>query len=208
MERELLINKVKTRMDEVSASGDLIVEVDIENTKPYDSIIDDLLDEAAMEILLKAPIYRLNVTSGKESITPIVDINDEKIGSFALPEDFVRLVYFKMEKWLQPVVSFAFPGDEIAIRQANKHIRGYVAKPVGVLYSTNYGNTVHYYSVPSKDDHVLESFLYIKECGATEIEDAQMIDAMCWICAGKALGVLGEKGLSDICYENAKGLMV
>ena len=43
MERSALINKVKTRIDEVSASGDVIVEVGVENTKPYDSIIDELL---------------------------------------------------------------------------------------------------------------------------------------------------------------------
>ena len=69
MERSALINKVKTRIDEVSASGDVIIEVGVENTKPYDSIIGELLDESALEVLLKAPFYRLKISSGNASAT-------------------------------------------------------------------------------------------------------------------------------------------
>lgn len=206
MGKEQLINKVKTRIDEVSASGDAIVDVGVENTKPYDSIIEELLDESAMEVLLKAPFYRLNVTTG--SVSAVMDSNDEKIGTITLPENFVRLVSLKMTSWLQPVTAFALPGDAVAIKQSNKYIRGGVAKPVAVLYKTDAGYMAHYYSVPTKDDHKVSEFLYIKKASATEIADSQMVDALCWICAGKTLGVLGEKGLAEMCYENAKGLMV
>ena len=206
MERSELINKVKTRIDEVSASGDAIVDVGVENTKPYDSIIAELLDESAMEVLLKAPFYRLDITTG--FVDAEMDANDEKIGMIYLPDDFIRLVSFKMASWLQPVTSFALPGDPVAIKQSNKYIRGGVAKPVAVLYKSEVGGMVHYYSVPSKDDHIVDSFLYIRRQDATEITDPLIVDAMCWICAGKTLGVVGEKQLADICYENAKGLMV
>lgn len=206
MEREQLINKIKTRIDEVSASGDAIVDVGVENTKPYDSIISELLDESAMEILLKAPFYRLNVTTG--SVQAIKDSNDEKIGTITLPDDFVRLVSFKMASWLQPVTAFAFPGDAVATKQSNKYIRGGVAKPVAVLYRTDAGYMAHYYSVPSASDHIVDEFLYIKKADATEIADSQMVDAMCWVCAGKTLGVLGQTTIANQCYENAKGLMV
>ena len=207
MGRSELINKVKTRIDEVSASGDVIVDVGVENTKPFDSIIDELLDESALEILLKAPFYRLPVYK-ETNLTATKDTNDDKIGSITLPNDFIRLVSFKMKGWLQPVLSFALPGDAVAIKQSNKYIRGGVAKPVAVLYKDDTNMYINYYSVASASDHQVAEFYYIKRLTAEGITDDQLVDAMCWICAGKTLGVLGEKGLVELCYENAKGLMV
>lgn len=207
MERSALINKVKTRIDEVSASGDVIVDVGVENTKPFDSVIDELLDESALEILLKAPFYRLPVYKAM-NLTAAKDANDDKIGSITLPNDFIRLVSFKMKGWLQPVLSFALPGDAVAIKQSNKYIRGGIAKPVAVLYKDDTSMYINYYSVASESDHKVTEFYYIKRLTADGITDDQLVDAMCWICAGKTLGVLGEKGLAELCYENAKGLMV
>ena len=203
-----LVNKVKTRIDEVSASGDALVDVGVENTKPYDSIIKELLDESATEILLKAPFYRLPITDGKDSAQVKGDDSDDKIGKLTLPEKFLRLVSFKMQSWLQPVTTFALPGDEVAIKQSNKYIRGGVAKPVAVLYKNSTSPYADYYSVATKDDHKIEELLYIERKTAVDMAGTDMEDAMCWVCAGKTLGVLGEKGLAELCYENAKGLMV
>lgn len=204
MERSALINKVKTRIDEVCASGDIIVDVDVENTKPYDSIIDELLDECAVEVLLKAPFYRLEVS--KADVTAIEDSTDKKIGSITLPNDFLRLVSFRMKEWQRPVVEFAIQGDIVSQKQYNKHLRGGLAKPVAVLSKTDVGYKATYYSVDKSHDVV--DFLYIKQTGAENIADMQLVDAMCWLCAGKTLGVLGQTGLIGQCYDNAKGLML
>lgn len=205
MERSALINKVKTRIDEVCASGDVIVEVDVENTKPYDSIIDELLDESALEVLLKAPFYRLNVTSA--TVTAKEEYKGSKIGTITLPTDFLRLVSFSMSDWQQPVTSFAIQGDEIAKKQANKYLRGGVAKPVAVLSKNSSGYSATYYST-NAETHSVTEFLYIKEVDATKVSDSQLVDAMCWLCAAKTLGVLGENTLANQCAENAKGLML
>ena len=195
-----MINKVKTRIDEVSMSGDVIVEVGVENSKPYDSIIAELLDESALEVLLKAPFYRSNITSGSPSVH-----TDDTTGSLTLPDDFLRLVSLRMSDWQQPVTELAIAGDEVAKRQANKFLRGGKAKPVGVLSKTSAGYKINYYS---SSTHTVEEFLYIKRDTAENIADSQLVDAMVWICAGKTLGVLGEANLANLCYENAKGLMV
>lgn len=226
MERTALINKVKTRIDEVCASGDTIVEVGVENTKPYDSIIGELLDESAIEVLLKAPFYRLNVTSatitcnvlGTKMITAnsiqgngakTVPVSVKNAGRAKLPTDFLRLVSFKMTEWKQPIDNLYMPSDEMAKRQANIHTRAGVVKPVGVLKKLADGYAIDYYSVSSEQDtHSLDEFLYIKKDTAENIADTQLVDAMCWICAGKTLGVLGENALANQCYENAKGLML
>lgn len=209
MTTQELVNKVKTRIDEVSASGDAIVDVGVENTKPYDSIIKELLDESALEILLKAPFYRLPIYTETPTVTQ--DVNDKKIGTIQIPSDFVRLVSFKMKGWLQPVTSFALPGDAVATKQSNKYIRGGVAKPVAVLYKNSTSNYAQYYSLASDtDEHKVVEFFYVKKLDAASFSGVciELVDAMCWVCAGKTLGVLGEKGLAEVCYENAKGLMV
>lgn len=222
MERSALINKVKTRIDEVSASGDVIIEVGVENTKPYDSIIDELLDESALEVLLKAPFYRLNISSGnvtatasssnKKSVlmtiggtTDVTNKADNQTGTIVLPVDFLRIVSLRLSDWEQPVTELALPSDEIAQLQSNKHLRGSAAKPVGILKKTAQGYVINYYS---SSTHSVEEFLYIKKDTAENIADTQLIDAMVWICAAKTLGVLNESTLSNLCYENAKGLMV
>lgn len=204
MERSTLINKIKTRIDEICASGDTIIAVGVENTKPYDSIIEELLDESALEILLKAPFYRLDISRGTMKATR--DSADDKIGHLTLPTDFLRLVSLRMDEWKRPVTEFAIEGDEVALRQSNKYLRGGVAKPVAVLSKTDEGYRATYYSVNSS--HSVSEFLYIKRDKAENIADSQLVDAMCWLCAAKTLGVLGENNLAKQCYDNAKGLMV
>lgn len=204
MGRQSLVNKVKTRIDEVCANADIIVDVDVENSKPYDSIIDELLEESAIEILLKAPFYRLNITNGE--LTATESSYDSHTGTIVLPDDFLRLVSFKMKDWHRPVTEFALQGSEVAKMQSNKYLRGGVAKPVAVLTKSEEGMRVEYYSV--RDSHEIEELFYIRRESAEGITDSQLIDAMCWICAGKTLGVLGQAQLMTICYENAKGLMI
>lgn len=217
MERQELINRVKTRIDEVSAAGDVIIDVGVENTKPYDSIIDELLDESALEVLLKAPIYRLPVYT----TTPTCAFTlDPLVGEIVVPDDFLRLVSFQFQEWQQPVTNLAMEGDEIAQRQANKYLRGGIAKPIGVLKKTSAGLRIVYYSrspevvwVPDSNGlqslvHSSPTFNYIKKDTAESIDDAQMTDAMVWICAGKTLGVLNQASLQNLCFENAKGLLI
>ena len=61
MNRSEIINKVKTRIDEVSSSDSLIVDVGIEDNKPIDEIIDEMLDGSILEILSSAPLHYLPV---------------------------------------------------------------------------------------------------------------------------------------------------
>lgn len=204
MERTALINLVKTKIDEVSSSDCPINAVGIEDNQPYDSLIESLLDESAREILLKAPFYRLPIESGTPEI--ISDPNDRTIGYIKVPANFLKLVSFKMTEWKRPVTILSIKGDEISKRQSNIHIRGGCAKPVGVLSRNQEGVIIEFYSV--KTNPQIQEFLYIKTDSAENINDAQMIDALTWICAGKVLSVLGQGNISNACYESAKGLLI
>lgn len=204
MERIALINKVKTILDEISSEAMPIVDVGVEDNNPLDQMIESLLDESAVEVLMKAPFYRLDITTWDAE--PVAYEKDPTTGYILLPEDFLRLVYFRMDDWLRPVTELATKGDPVSLRQYNKHIRGGVARPIGVLSKTADGMIIEYYSTFTKDHHV-EDFQYIRKAAAEEISD-QMVDALCWICAGKVLIVIGRADQAKNAYDNAQSLMI
>lgn len=205
MERLELVNMVRRKIDEVAAADTPLQAVTIADENSMDTIIESLLDESAREILLKAPIYRLKVTSATPSAQK--NSSDSTTGYIQVPEDFLRLVSMRMSDWQRPVVQLALQGDAVAMRQSNRHIRGGVAKPVGVLAKNEKGIVVEYYSTNAAE-HSVSEFLYIKSDTAENIKDAQMIDALTWICAGKTLSVMGNMTQAQNAYDNAQSLMI
>ena len=204
MERIALVNKVKTKIDEISSDSTPLVDVGMSDDNPVDQIIESLLDESAVEILLKAPFYRLNISSAE--VDPEQDVVDTTIGTFILPKDFLRLVYFKMSDWQKPVTELAMKGDEISNRQYNKHIRGGIARPVGVLSKDERGMLIEYYST-KEQLHSVTEFKYIKRESAEKIPN-ELVDALVWICAGKVMTVFGNEAAAKNAYDNAQSLMM
>lgn len=204
MDRIALVNKVKTLLDEISPADAMIVDVGVEDNNPIDQIIESLLDESAIELLLKAPFYRLDIAT--LDADPIANEHDKTTGYITLPDDFLRLVYFRMSDWLRPVTELAMQGDALSLRQYNKHIRGGVARPVGVLSKNREGMIVEYYSTNAQQ-HQVADFQYIKRVCAEQIP-TQLVDALCWICAGKSLVVMGRADAAKTAYDNAQGLML
>lgn len=203
MERQALVNKVKVKIDEIVSEDTPLVDVGISDQSPIDEIIDELLDESAVELLLKAPFHRLDISSAKPSTTVG---SDPVVGHFDLPEDFLRLVYFRMSDWLRPVTELSIKGDAVSLRQANKHIRGGIVRPVGVLAKTDQGLRIEYYSTMAAK-HTVEEFYYIKREKAENIPD-QMVDVLLWICAGKVLTVFSRSEDAKNAFDNAQGLMI
>lgn len=203
MDRTALINQVKSKIDELSPSDALIVEVGQDDNKPIDTIIGDLLDESAKEVLLKAPIHRLPATSSANVAT--ADAGDSTIGTIDVPTDFLRLVELKMTQWKRPVTELQQQGSKIAERQYNKYLRGGTVKPVAVLSHRATKLVIEYFSVETV--HTVERFLYIKKDVAENIPEI-LQDALCWICASRVLSVFGKVAESQKAEGNAISLMM
>ena len=213
MSRTGLINTVKTKIDEISSYDSLIVDVGLEDNNPIDTVIDELLDECAKEVLLRAPIYRLTPTPSNASA--IADLSKIYTGTIPLPADFVRIAELKMTEWERPVTELQQQGSEIAKRQHNRWLRAKSSKPVAILSSrvqssvspptyTTYP-VIEYYSV--KTNHTISHFTYIKKEVAENIPE-WLQDALCWICASKILGIYGKANESKQALENAVGLLI
>lgn len=206
MERPELINKVKSKLDEISSSSDLLINVGVEDNSPLDEIIGSLLDESVRDLLLKGPIHRLPIK--KLEASPKANTEDVNMGSVELPADFIRLVSFRMKGWKRSVTSPALEGDEIALRQSNAFLRGGVAKPVGVIRTSPTGLVMDYYSILAEEAHVIETLDYIASCTPEEILNEQMIDALTWICTCKVLGVLRQDVAAENASKTAQSLMI
>lgn len=187
MTRNELINRVKSNLDEISPSGSLIVDVGVEDNNPLDEIINNLLDESAKEVLIKAPVIRLNATKATETATQ--DPRDSKIGTIDIPEDFLRIVELKMADWYRSVTEIHAQGTPIANMQYNKYTRAGVVKPIAVLSHRENKTVIEYYSVNTS--HAIDRFMYIKKESAENIPEI-LQDALCWICASRVLFATGS----------------
>ena len=127
MTREELIRKVALKMDEISSSTDVIVSVTAADNNPLYTQINDLLDESINDVLMKAPVFRLDSQAKKAeglAVTPKKIFNESRVAAqFSAPDDFLRLVSITDENHFQrPIVDFSVEGDDVDKRQHNRFL--------------------------------------------------------------------------------------
>lgn len=226
MTREELIKKVALKMDEISSSDDVIVPVNASDNNPLYTQINNLLNEAVNDVLMKAPIYRLQSqvvsleVSHKVKDKTVLDYEIENIFSntrkkvvIPVSDEFLRLVSISDDKFQRPIVDLAFEGDDIDKKQHNRFLVAKNAKPVAVIGNTASGRTISLYSYDSKETPN-PSVLYIKRYNNdsdtkadTDLDD-YMIDVVSWACAGRVFSAQGDINKGKLCDENAAALMV
>lgn len=215
MERIELIKKVALKMDEISSSNQVVVDVLDSDNNPLYALIDGLLNESINDVLTKAPVYRISDTftateADQEGSIAILG-NTRRAGVISLPEDFIRLVSISASDLDRHIVDLAIEGDETDKRQHNKFLVAKNAKPVGVLGRADEGHRVIYVYSFEKDITPLMSLTYVKRFTDTvnDIDlDDYMSELVSWVCAGRVFAVQGDINRGKICDENAAALMV
>lgn len=227
MTREELIKKVALKMDEISSSDDVIVPVNASDNNPLYTQINNLLNEAVNDVLMKAPIYRLQSQvvslemSHKVKDETVLDYEIENIFSntrkkvvIPISDEFLRLVSISDDKFQRPVVDLAFEGDDIDKKQHNRFLVAKNAKPVAVIGNTAKSRAISLYSY-HLNDVPNPSVLYIKRYNNDNDDtktdaglDDYMIDVVSWACAGRVFSAQGDINKGKLCDENAAALMV
>jgi hypothetical protein len=217
MTREELIKKVALKMDEVSSSDEVIVPVGTGDNNPLYTQIDNLLNESVNDVLMKAPIYRIQSQIASLDTFTTKDIHayteTRKAVVFSVPNDFIRFAQVNDDAFARPIVDLAIEGDSIDKRQHNKNLVAKNAKPVAVIGNTANGREISLYSYhPS--DIPNRSVLYIKRynneqdtTADTDLDD-YLIDVVSWTCAGKVFAAQGDINKGKICDENAAAIMI
>lgn len=215
MTREELIKKVAMKMDEISSSDDVIVPVGTGDNNPLYTQINYLLNESVNDVLMKAPIYRLQsqTTQAAGATAGFIFAQSRRVATIELSNDFLRMVSITDPSFQRPIIELAIEGDDISKRQHNKFLVAKSAKPVAVMGTGNNSRkiTCYSYDVNATPNPTL---VYIKRYDSdndTTAEvglDEYLIDIVSWVCAGRVFAAQGDVNKGKICDDNALALMV
>jgi hypothetical protein len=127
---------------------------------------------------------------------PIKGDGPDGTGYVVLPNDFLKLISFRMKGWKNNVTTLRSETEDENRRQTNEYTRGNANRPVCVLRWTTHENelskAIYYYSLPrmaDATDHVVNEALYISNINLdeeTEINDI-MGNALAHLAAATVL---------------------
>lgn len=150
---------VRVVLDENQVS-DNMMDID---TLSLDEIIRSKVEEAVNNAHLLAPIYMLEQgNSFADSIAW-----DEEVGKgpgwTILPNDFNRLISFKMSDWERPVYSAILPNDPLYALQKSRFagVRGNTQKPVCTIAMRPVGRVLEFYSCAKGEDVSVDMAVYL-----------------------------------------------
>lgn len=199
---------VRVAIDENKTSEQLIADEDID-TLSLEEIVRSKIVEAVRRVITEAPIHLLD---GGEPFGDAVYWRDKGSGWTLLPDDFMRLLIFKMSDWERPVyepITAADPQYQLQ-HSRYKGVRGNVQKPVVAIVSRAEGRVLELYSCNSKDATV-EQALYMPlprvDCdGGINIPE-RCYRSVVYMAASLVLATIGN-ALSQTMSELSKQLLI
>lgn len=204
MTRSELIIRVKTKLDEYAPTGVSL---------PFDDYVGPLLDEAARDLLERAPLHLMTPTS----IPYSASVYENEKSYIPVPGDFVRLYEIKYPLWKKSVrTAISRENPEYQI-QENEFIKGGYGRPVVAVVTTSVlGGAITKYLECSKviDGATPLVATYVKTFGTTldpENLNDLLADALTWLASSKIMGILGygEKAQAMIQqFQNSLNLLV
>lgn len=208
MNRSDIIKSVRARIDEVATAQNLILDVGIEDNKPIDVIIDEVLDGCILHILSVAPY---DILPNKEVVLDAVIKADpaisiagcsivKNIAEITVPDHFLRLVSLSLSEWNNPVAELSPINSAIARRQGDIFLRGGIDNPVAIRNN----NKIECYSSSSSQDKATLSYIEDITFNGSDcvLDNPKAINALLWDCAGKTLLVLGNSA-SKMCEDKS-----
>lgn len=141
-----LVKEIRVAIDSNLKSDQLTGISDID-TLALEEIIGSKIAEAARIVVLNAPSYLLD---GGKSLGSTVTWNGTS-GRMTLPEDFLRLVVFKMSDWSRGVTVPISETDPLYAQQSSRWagVRGNPQKPVVAIVPNSNGLVLEFYSSKS-----------------------------------------------------------
>lgn len=200
---------VRVAMDENKTSEQLIADEDID-TLSLDDIVRSKIVEAVRRVVTEAPVHLLD---GGVPFGDAVYWRGKGSGWTLLPDDFMRLLIFKMSDWERPVyepITAADPQYQLQFSRY-KGLRGNPQKPVVAIVSRAEGRVLELYSCKDTDATV-EQAVYIPlpkvDCdGGIEIPE-RCYTSVVYQTASLVLASVGQADLSSIMSELSKQLLI
>lgn len=200
---------VRIAIDENKTSEQLIADEDID-TLSLDDIVRSKIVEAVRRVITEAPVHLLD---GGVPFGDAVYWRDKGAGWTLLPDDFMRLLIFKMSDWERPVYEPITAADAKYQLQFSRYkgVRGNPQKPVVAIVSRAEGRALELFSCKSQSATV-EQAVYIPlprvDCdGGIEIPERCYTSAV-YQAASLVLATIGQGELSSLMSELSKQLLI
>lgn len=196
-----IVRDVKVVLDENQMSEQLLALADQE-TLSLEEIIKSKVCEGIRRVESTAPIGMLD--SGV-NLPDAIFWQELESGFVILPDDFMRLMVFKMSDWERPLYSAISADNPIYTKQSSrcKGVRGNTQKPVCAVVARPEGRVLEFFSCKDKsatmEMGVYRPYPKIDEYGGVEISErcymaaVYMISALTLITYGasdKATGLI------------------
>lgn len=157
-----LVREVRIAIDLNEEGGTLLASGDTD-TLTLDDIIRSKIEQGARAVEQSAPVWLLD--SGKPlagSITFREEVGKGR-GRMQLPDDFMRLVTFKMSDWERAVTEAIAESDPRYLQQSSRFagLRGCPQKPVVAIVSEPTGLVLEFWSCVGGEDVVLQRGRYL-----------------------------------------------
>lgn len=164
-----MIGKVRVAIDEqvpVDTESDFTERLDEEIRHALRTACIQLCGELPLDMLLPTTLANTDIVSHV--------MNSDGTGMISIPHNFLRLVKFKLNSWVQSVRQLTDPLSNEGRMQASPWTRGTPEKPKAMLGETRNGyRMMEYYTagkVNDAYDHTVECFCYVgspSEIGST-----------------------------------------
>ena len=197
-----LVKEVRVTLDENQVESEYL-QSSTENME-LNEIIRSKMPDAVRGIVEMCPVSLLNadaLTLADDDRTE----NEDGIGFVVLPNDFLRLVSFKLASWNRSVTSVADEESPTGLMQRNAFTRGTPMKPVCVLSHKADGRRVLEYFTASGGNDTVERALYVPnpsivtEDGNEKISIPHLLRAsIVNYCAGLACLSRGDAEQGDL----------
>lgn len=187
------IERVKTDMEELTPDWDNVVSQT--GGADIDRYIRAKWPEALAQQLLIVPEYLCQGIDISTELSP--QMRQDGSGRVVLPKDMLRMLRFEMKGWRRPVTHFLDNRHPMAEKQYNPYARGGTEKPVAIITTDDYGNTVlDYFSLPPYlRRHEIKSATYLpvpqEKEGGYDLYPL-LGDSTCYLCAALVYEILGQ----------------
>ncbi len=212
-----IVRDVKVAIDQNAESGELAVLRDPE-TLELDELIGSKVEEAAGMVMAVAPVHVLDTALSDFSTEDLfwnaeVSPGATRSARVVLPDDFLRLVRFRMSDWERPVTEVITPEDPVYARQFSRFggLRGCPQKPVCAVSRQSSGIVMEIFSCRDDRAEVADA-LYVRiprvdRDGGIDIPE-RCYRAMVYQTAALTLSSLGDGNLASVMGETSKQMMI
>ena len=199
---------VRIAIDQNMTSEQLLATDDIE-TLSLEDIIRSKIVEAVRRVETAAPVHFLE--EGHD-FGDAVYWGDLESGWVLLPDDFMRLIAFRMSDWERTVYAAISVDDPLYAKQSSRYkgIRGNVQKPVCAVVNRDEGKALEFYSCNSEDAFVSRAsylpYPHIDEDDGIDISE-RCYTAVVYTVAALVLTTYGEADKASALTELAKSIL-